>query len=229
MDMNPDRWAATAAYLDSVFGEQDDHLAGLMKRAVAAGLPDIAVSASVGRFLMLLVRLVDAKTIVEVGTLAGYSGIWLARGMAQGGAGGRLITIEPIDKHADFAERAFTDAGLGACVTVRRGTGLEVLPLLVEELGPGSVDLVFLDAIKAEYPEYWPHARTLVRPGGLLVADNALGSSDWWIGEPAGNRAAHDGADLLNRLAAADPAFEAACLPIREGVLVARKRCVTTE
>ena len=223
MDMTPDRWAATAAYLDDVFGQQDEHLAGLMERAVAAGLPDIAVSASVGRFLMLLARLVDAKTIVEVGTLAGYSGIWLARGMAQRGGGGRLITIEPVDKHADFAERAFADAGLGERVTVRRGTGLEILPQLVDELGEGSVDLVFLDAVKAEYPGYWPHARRLLRPGGLLVADNALGSSDWWIGEPAGNRAAHDGADGLNRLAAADPDFDSACLPIREGVLVARK------
>jgi caffeoyl-CoA O-methyltransferase len=220
MDMTPDRWATTASYLDDVFGQQDEHLAGLMDRAVAAGLPDIAVSASVGRFLLLLARLVDARTIVEVGTLAGYSGIWLARGMAPGG---KLITIEPVDTHADFAERAFAEAGLGERVTVRRGTGLAVLPRLVEELGPGSVELVFLDAVKSEYPAYWPHAKRLVRPGGLVVADNALGSGDWWIGEPAGNRAAHDGADGLNRLAAGDPEFEAACLPIREGVLVARK------
>lgn len=220
MDMTPDCWTTTASYLDDVFGQQDSHLAGLMDRAVAAGLPDIAVSASVGRFLMLLARLVDAKTVVEVGTLAGYSGIWLARGMSPGG---RLITIEPVEKHAAFAERAFDEAGLSERVTVRRGTGLEVLPRLVEELGPGSVDLVFLDAVKAEYPDYWPHARRLLRPGGLVLADNALGSSDWWIGEPAGNRAAHDGADGLNRLVAADPNFDAACLPIREGVLVARK------
>jgi predicted O-methyltransferase YrrM len=141
--------------------------------------------------------------------------------MTPGGRG--LITIEPVDKHADFAERAFAEAGLGERVTVRRGTGLEILPRLVDELGEGSVDLVFLDAVKAEYPEYWPHARRLLRPGGLLVADNALGSSDWWVGEPSGNRAAHDGADGLNRLLAADPDFDAACLPIREGVLVARK------
>lgn len=219
--MTPDRWATTASYLDDVFGQQDEHLAGLMERAAAAGLPDIAVSASVGRLLMLLARMADAKTIVEVGTLAGYSGTWLARGMAHDG---RLITIEPVDTHADFAERAFAEAGLGERVTVRRGTGLEVLPRLVDELRPGSVDLVFLDAVKAEYPAYWPHARALVRPGGLVVADNALGSSDWWIGQPAGNRAAHDGADGLNRLAAADPDFDAACLPIREGMLVVRKR-----
>lgn len=221
MDMTPTRWTATAAYLDAVFGAQDDHLATLMTRAVDAGLPDIAVSASVGRFLHLLAKLANARTIVEVGTLAGYSGIWLARALPEGG---RLITIEPVEKHATFAERAFADAGVGDRVTVRRGTGLEILPKLVDELGPASVDLVFLDAVKKEYPEYWPHAKTLVRTGGLVVADNALGSSDWWIGEPAGNRAAHDGADALNRLAAADPAFDASCLPIREGVMVARKR-----
>ncbi|RMH27624.1 MAG: O-methyltransferase [Planctomycetota bacterium] len=224
MDMTPTRWTATAAYLDAVFGEQDDHLATLMTRAIEAGLPDIAVSASVGRFLHLLAKLANARTIVEVGTLAGYSGIWLARALPEGG---RLITIEPVEKHAAFAERAFADAGVGGRVTVRRGTGLEILPKLVDELGPGSVDLVFLDAVKQEYPEYWPHAKTLVRHGGLVVADNALGSGDWWIGEPAGNQAAHDGADALNRLAAADPAFDASCLPIREGMMVARKRELT--
>lgn len=75
MDITPGRWAATNAYLDAVFGREDQHLAGLMPRAVAAGLPDIAVSAAVGRMLTVLARLADAKSIVEVGTLAGYSGI----------------------------------------------------------------------------------------------------------------------------------------------------------
>lgn len=221
MDMTPDRWTTTAAYLDDVFGDQDDYLASLMPRAIEAGLPDIAVSSSVGRFLLLLARLVDARTIVEVGTLAGYSGTWLARGMH---ADGRLITLEPVEKHAAFAEEGFAACGLSDRVEVRRTTGLDGLPALCDELGPGSVDLVFLDAIKSEYPAYFPHCRTLLRRGGLLVVDNALGSGDWWIGEPAGNQPAHDGSDRLNRTLAKDPEFDAACLPIREGVTVARKR-----
>lgn len=221
MPMTPDRWNATSLYLDAVFGQQDEHLASLMPRAIEAGLPDIAVSPSVGRFLMLLAKLADARTIIEVGTLAGYSGTWLARGMH---AEGKLITLEPVEKHAAFAEAGFAACGLADRVEVRRTTGLDGLPALVNELGPGSVDLVFLDAVKSEYPDYLPHAKGLLRPGGLLAADNALGSNDWWIGEPAGNQPAHDGADRLNRMLAEDPEFDAACLPIREGVTVARKR-----
>jgi caffeoyl-CoA O-methyltransferase len=221
MVMTPDRWAATCSYVDTVFGREDAGLAGLMPRAVAAGLPDIAVSASVGRFLLLLARLVDARTIVEVGTLAGYSGTWLARGLAPGG---RLITIEAEARHADFAEGWFREAGLGDRVSVRRGTGMAELPRLVEELGEGGADLVFLDAVKMEYPEYLPHARRLLRPGGLLVADNAIGSTAWWIDDPEGSNPSRDGADRFNRMVAGDAGFEACCLPIREGVLVARRR-----
>lgn len=221
MDMTTDRWNTTTDYLDDVFGQQDEHLASLMPRAIEAGLPDIAVSPSVGRLLLLLARLADAHTIVEVGTLAGYSGTWLARGMH---ADGKLITLEPVEKHAAFAEEGFAACGLADRVEVRRATGLDGLPVLCDELGTGSVDLVFLDAVKAEYPDYYPHAKALLRPGGLVVADNALGSNDWWIGEPDGNQPAHDGADKLNRMLAEDPEFDAACLPIREGVTVARKR-----
>ncbi|MEM9372907.1 MAG: O-methyltransferase [Planctomycetota bacterium] len=221
MTMNARRWKTTADYLDDVFGNEDEHIASLMPRAIGAGLPDIAVSSSVGRFLMLLATLVEARTIVEVGTLAGYSGTWLARGMH---IDGRLITLEPVEQHAAFAEQGFAACGLGDHVQVRRATGLDGLPALVDELGEGSVDLVFLDAVKSEYPDYFPHADALLRPGGLLVADNALGSSDWWIGEPEGNRPAHDGADRLNRMLAEEPRYDASCLPIREGVTVARKR-----
>jgi caffeoyl-CoA O-methyltransferase len=220
MDMTPQRWAATGSYLDSVFGREDEHLAGLMGRAVEAGLPDIAVSAGVGRMLLALARLVDAEAIVEVGTLAGYSGIWLARGL---GGDGRLVTIEAEPRHADFAERSFAEAGVAERVTVVRGTGLEVLPRLVDELGAGKVDLVFLDAVKTEYPEYLPHAKRLLRPGGLLVADNALGSREWWIDDAPRSNASRDAADRFNRLVAGDADFEAFCVPIREGVLVARK------
>ena len=191
----------------------------LMQRAVDAGIPDIAVSAGVGRLLTVLAQTVGARTIVEVGTLAGYSGIWLARGLSEGGM---LITIELNDKHADFAANEFEDAGVGERVDIRRGGGLEVLPELVEELGPDSVDVVFLDAVKTEYPDYLPHAKKLLRPGGLLLADNALGGGSWWIADKPGSDASRDAADRFNRLVADDDDFEASCVPIREGVLIAR-------
>jgi caffeoyl-CoA O-methyltransferase len=220
IDMTPDRWQHTSEYLDTVFGRQDAHLAGLMPRAIEAGIPDIAVSASVGRMLLTLARLVDAKLIVEVGTLAGYSGIWLARGLADGG---KLVTIEPNDMHAGFAETMFAEAGVADRVEVVRGYGTPELERLAGELA-GEVDLVFLDAIKSEYPDYLPHAKKLLRPGGLLVADNMLGSGDWWIDTPAGENENRDAADTVNRLVAGDEDFEAFCVPLREGVMVAQKK-----
>jgi len=218
MDMTPQRWNAISEYLDSVFGRDDDHLATLMPRAVEAGLPDIAVSASVGRMLAGLVRMVGAKRIVEVGTLAGYSGTWMARALPEDG---ELITLEPVDLHADYAAAGFARAGLADRVRIVREEGLVGLPKLVDQLGEGSVDVVFLDAIKAEYPDYLPHARRLLRPGGLLIADNALGGGDWWIDQPPGENESRDAVDRFNRAVAEDKGFEAFCVPIREGVMVA--------
>lgn len=218
--MTNGRWRHTCEYLDTVFGRQDEHLAGLMPRAIEAGIPDIAVSASVGRMLLTLARLVDAKLIVEVGTLAGYSGIWLARGLSDGG---KLVTVEPNELHAGFAERMFDEAGVADRVQVIRGYGMPELERLAGERA-GAADLVFLDAIKSEYPDYLPHAKRLLRPGGLLVADNMLGSGDWWIDTPQGQSESRDAADTVNRLVAGDEGFEAFCVPIREGVMVAQKR-----
>jgi caffeoyl-CoA O-methyltransferase len=223
--MTPGRWTATRDYLLDVFGAQDEQLRTLTPRAVAAGLPDIAVSADVGRLLLLLTSMTGggrgARLALEVGTLAGYSGIWIARGLAPGG---RLITIESVPKHAEFAEREFASAGLAEAVEVRRGTALGLLPALAREIGPGTLDVVFIDAVKREYPEYFQAVRPLIAPGGLLIADNVLGSHVWWIDEPAGRNPDRDGADQFNRLVAADPDFEAAAVPLREGVLVARRR-----
>ncbi len=219
MDMTTERWDATTAYLTDVFGAPDDQLRTLMLRAVDAGLPDIAVDASVGRLLTVLLKSINAKTAVEVGTLGGYSGVWLARGLAENG---RLYTIEYEEKHADFARQEFKTAGLDERVEVIRGAGLEELPQLAERLGPASVDVLFLDAIKTEYPGYLEAALPMLREGALVLADNALGGGGWWIDEPAGTSDSLDAVDAFNRQLAADPRFDAACVPIREGLLIAR-------
>jgi len=216
--MTPKRWEFTNNYLRDVFGEQDDHLANLMTEAVAAGLPDIAVSADVGRLLKLLVSMTPGRLALEVGTLGGYSGIWLARGLAPTG---KLITIEYEQKHADFARKQFERAGVGDRVELIRGAGLEVLPVLAKRLSPGSVDVVFLDAVKTEYPEYWTFVRPLIAPGGLIIADNVLGGGDWWI-DDTGNPS-RDAADRFSRLVAQDGEFEAVAVPLRQGVLIARR------
>jgi predicted O-methyltransferase YrrM len=211
--MTPETWDFLNDYSHRVFGHQDEHLAGLMDEAVAAGLPAISVGPDVGRLLMVLTSLTPGRLAIEVGTLGGYSGIWIARGL---GDGGRLVTIEADDKHADFAARQFERAGVADRVELRRGAGLDVLAALAGEIEPGSVDVVFLDAVKHEYPGYFELARPLLAPGGLVIADNVYGTGAGWIDQGHGT-------DEFNRMIAADPLFEAVAFPFREGVLVARR------
>lgn len=217
--MTPERWERTGEYLREVIGRDDDVLTALRAAAKSEGLPDIAVSSEVGRLLLLLARTTRGKTFLELGTLGGYSGVWLARGLAPGG---RLTTVEIDPKHAAFARGWFERAGVADRVEVVEGAALEVLPKLTASMAPGSVDLVFLDAVKTEYPDYLRAVRDLVAPGGLLIADNALGSSVWWITDEGGE--SRDAVDRFNRALAADDAFDVAAVPVREGVLIARRK-----
>jgi predicted O-methyltransferase YrrM len=211
--MTPERWKYINAYVSELLGDTDPQLQSLMARAVEAGLPDIAVSPDVGRLLKILVSLTPGGLALELGTLAGYSGIWIARGLRPEG---KLITIEYDPKHAEFAEGEFAAAGVGNKVEVVRGAALEVLPEIATRVGEGSVDFVFLDAVKSEYPDYFRAVRPLIAPGGVLVADNVLGTGAGWIDEGYGT-------DPFNRLVAADPEFETTITPQREGLLVARR------
>jgi len=221
MDMTTERWAKTGSYLREVVGGDEGALAGIMDRAVSAGIPSIAVSADVGRLLMLVAKMTGVERALELGTLAGYSGTWIARGMRDGG---RLFTVEPEAKHADFAARTFEENGVADRVSIMRTTALEAIASLHREHGDGSFDLIFADAIKREYPDYWRACRSMIRRGGVFIADNALGSGSWWIDEPGEQRAEWAGADALNRMVCADEEFDAAIVPIREGVLIARRR-----
>ena len=215
--MTPERWRNTASYLCETFGREDSTLAALREAARARGLPDIAVTAEVGRLLELLVRTTAARTVVEVGTLGGYSAVWMARALAPGG---RLITIEIDAERAALARSSFARAGLGDCIEVRHGAALQVLPGLVAELPP--LDVVFLDAVKVEYLGYFQAVRHRIAPAGLVLADNALGASSWWIddvGHPD-----REAMDEFNRTLVADATFDVAAVPVREGLLIARKR-----
>jgi predicted O-methyltransferase YrrM len=211
--MTPERWDFIGDYADEVFGQYDDHLAGLMRRAVEAGLPPIAVSADVGRLLKILVSVTEAKLAIELGTLAGYSGIWIARGLA---GDGLLITIEHHDRHADFAQAEFEKAGVADRVRIVRGAALSLLPDIATEVGDQSVDFAFIDAAKSEYVDYFHMLKPLMKPGGLLVADNVYATGAGWIDEGHGT-------DDFNRLIADDPDFDAVAIPMREGVLIARR------
>lgn len=208
--MTSETWDFLNDYSRDVFGAQDEHLAGLMDEAVAAGLPAIAVGADVGRLLKVLTSTTRGRVAIEVGTLGGYSGIWITRGLQPNG---RLITIEYDPKHAEFASRQFEKAGLADRVDLRHGAGLEVLAGLAKELEPGSTDVLFLDAVKSEYTDYFQIARPLIPVGGLVIADNVYGTGAGWIDEGHGT-------DDFNRHIAADPDFEAVAVPLREGVLI---------
>lgn len=234
--MTPDRWSATTAYLADTFGAlpENDPLTNHHHRAQQAGLPPIAISPDVGRLLSVLTLLVTRDPnatgrALEVGTLGGYSGIWIARALSTHPRG-HLTTIEYDPAHARFAQSEFTRAGLADHVTITQGAALETLPNLATHLGPHALDLAFLDADKREYEQYAAIIKPLIRVGGLLIADNALGSSNWWIddasADPSDKVATASRAAVLrfNSALAADPDFETCCVPIREGVLIAVRR-----
>jgi caffeoyl-CoA O-methyltransferase len=208
--MTPETWDYINRYSREVFGVQDEHLAGLMDEAVAAGLPEIAVGPDVGRLLMILTSMTQGRLAVEVGTLGGYSGIWITRGLRPDG---RLITIEYEPFHAQFAGQQFVRAGISDRVDIRIGAGLEVLSQLAGELEPGSLDVLFLDAIKSEYTGYFELVRSNIPVGGLVIADNVYGIGSGWIDQGHGT-------DTFNRHIALDPDFETVAFPFREGVMI---------
>jgi caffeoyl-CoA O-methyltransferase len=218
LEMTPERWRFTQEYSREVFGREDAGLTALMAEAVEAGLPDIAISADVGRLIKMITSCTKGRLALEIGTLGGYSAIWIVRGLAPDG---KLITIEPDDKHIAFAERQFERNGVADRITIRRGKALEVLPELSGEIAAGSVDVVFLDAEKTEYPDYWRMVRPLIAVGGFIIADNVYGSGSWWI-DSVGD-ATRRAADRFNRTVADDADFEAVALPIRQGVLIGRR------
>ncbi|MGE0067267.1 MAG: O-methyltransferase, partial [Solirubrobacterales bacterium] len=148
----------------------DEALSAALGAAEAAGLPAIQVSAPQGRLLAMLARLQGASTILEFGTLGGYSSILLARALAPGG---RLITLEAKPEFAEVARASIDRAGLGDVVEIRVGPALETLPLLEEE-GTGPFDLVFIDADKVNTPNYFAWALDHTRPGSLIIADNVV-------------------------------------------------------
>jgi caffeoyl-CoA O-methyltransferase len=181
-----------------------------MDEAVAAGLPEIAVGPDVGRLLMILTSMTEGRLAVEVGTLGGYSGIWITRGLRPDG---RLITIEYEPFHAQFAGQQFARAGISDRVDIRIGPGLEVLSRLAGELEPESLDVLFLDAVKSEYTGYFELVRSNIPVGGLVIADNVYGTGSGWIDQGHGT-------DAFNRHIALDPDFETVAFPFREGVMI---------
>lgn len=168
--MNQELVAAVDAYIASLLASEDTALQQADQSLAAAGLPPMSVSANQGKFLHLLARLCNARHILEIGTLGGYSTIWLARALP---AGGQLITLELDPHHAAVAQANIDRAGLTQTVAIRVGRALDLLPQLeAEAIEP--FDMVFIDADKPPYAEYFDWAIRLARPGALIVADNVI-------------------------------------------------------
>lgn len=168
--MTKDLWTDVDRYLMDQLVPPDPALDAALATSAAAGLPAINVSPTHGKLLHLLAKVQGARRILEIGTLAGYSTIWLARALP---AGGHLITLEADPKHADVARANIGRAGLSRSVQVRVGAALDTLPQLAAE-GRGPFDLIFIDADKANTPSYFTWALTLSRPGSLIVVDNVV-------------------------------------------------------
>ena len=162
-------WNEVDEYFTAALVPPDPALDDALAASDAAGLPAIAVAPNQGKLLHLLARLRGARRILEIGTLGGYSTIWLARALP---AGGRLITVEYSPKHAEVARANIAAAGLDRLVEVRVGPALEVLPTLADE--PEPFDLVFIDADKQNNPEYFSWALRLSTVGSLIIVDNVV-------------------------------------------------------
>ena len=200
-------------YVAELFAVEDPVLIRVRARHAEAGLPAIHISPEEGKLLLVLLRAIGAATVLELGALGGYSGIWLARALPPHG---RLTTIEKDPRHATLARQAFAEAGLQDRARLIEGAALDVLPTL-----PPGFDAVFVDADKEPLADYFEWSVRLLRPGGLLLCDNAFFHGA--VVDPADRSATAQGVRAFNRLAATDARVVSAVVPIRDGLVVGVK------
>jgi len=168
--MQEDDWIASDRFIEDHLIQSAEAQEETLRANAAAGLPKIDVSAAQGKFLHLLALSIGARRILEIGTLGGYSTVWLARAL---GPDGRIVTLEFDPRHAEVARANLAREGVSARVDVRVGAALDLLPKLRDE-GFGPVDLAFIDADKENSANYFDWALELSRPGGLIVVDNVI-------------------------------------------------------
>lgn len=206
--------AAHFAYVAERTEGDDDFLRDLKAAAEAAGIPAIWINPAQASLMRILLRLNNASQVVEVGTLAGYSAISMARALPPGG---RVASIELSPKHADFAEEWIARSDVADRITVIRGAGDEVLPHLED----GSVDAMFLDADKAGYISYREHALRLLKPGGLFMADNAFAFGELLDPEPKDGEVG--AVRVFNDHMAAATGMTSVIVPVGDGLWVSVK------
>jgi predicted O-methyltransferase YrrM len=208
MAVAEDYTAPLRSYVAALFGGEDAVLRGIREATVAGGLPQIEVGVDEGRFLMAAARAAGARRALEIGTLAGYSATWIARGLVPGG---RLITLEANPRHAALARQLLSGAGLGGVVDVRLGAALDTLANLRAE---GPFDFFFIDADKESYPAYLDACLALARPGAVITAHNVFLGGE--IVAPGDARV--EAVRAFNTRLATDPRLTATILPLRDGL-----------
>jgi predicted O-methyltransferase YrrM len=199
-------WTAVDDYAAGLLMAPDRVLDETLASSDAAGLPSISVSPVQGKLLMLLARSHGARSILEIGTLGGYSTIWLGRALPEGG---RLVTLEYEPRHAAVARGNLARAGLGKVADIRVGRALDTLPVVAAE-GLGPFDFIFIDADKQGYPDYLGWALKLSRPGTLIVADNVVRKGA--VVDPTSSDPNVIGIRRFNELVAAEPRLTATVL-----------------
>ncbi len=196
--MTQERWTAVDNYITNLFVPSDPALDAALNASGEAGLPSIQVSAAQGKMLHLLARALGARKILEIGTLGGYSTIWLARALPPDGS---LITLEAEPRHAEVARANIARAGLASAVELRLGRAQETLPQLLAE-GRGPFDLIFIDADKPGYSVYLEWSLRLARPGTLIIADNVVRKGQ--VADSEGGDANVEGIRAFNQALAAE-------------------------
>ena len=204
--MSAEQWTAVDRYLTDLMVPPDAALDEALRASGAAGMPAIAVSPNQGKLLHLMARMQGARTVLEVGTLGGYSTIWLARALPPGG---RVVSLEFSPKHAEVARANLKRAGLGDVVQVIEGKALDTLPRLLAE-GRGPFDFVFVDADKQNQADYFTWAMKLTRVGSVIVLDNVI--RDGAVADASNPDPAVQGVRRANELMANSPRVSATAI-----------------
>jgi predicted O-methyltransferase YrrM len=204
--MTQDLWTSVDDYIGEMLVKQDASLDAVVAASDAGGLPPIQVSPPQGKFLAMLVTLMGARNILEVGTLGGYSTIWMARAVPEGG---KVVTLEIDQKHADVAARNFEKAGVSDRVELHVGNARETLPKLIAK-GYGPFDLSFIDADKVSNPDYFGWALEMSRPGSVIIVDNVI--RDGKVVDASSDDPSVKGVRRLNELMAGNPRIDATAL-----------------
>jgi caffeoyl-CoA O-methyltransferase len=201
-------------YIVETFAPEDDLLKRMPGEAEAKGIPLIHISPDQGKFLQVLIGAVGAKKVLEVGSLFGYSTLWMARALP---ADGKLITVELNPLHAEATRENIARAGLGDKVEVSQGDARKILPQLA---GEAPFDLAFIDAEKAQYVDYFEQVMKLMRKGGLVIADNASAHGEAWQADPQNDRDHILAIRALNQRMASDSRLTSLLVPISDGMCV---------